>query len=96
MPITIVPAETTMITPSVTITYQATIILSEVEARALDAICSYGTEDFIKKFYQHFGTSYLKNHEAGVHSLFNTIRQTMPPQLSVIDTARKLVQGIRR
>jgi hypothetical protein len=57
-----------------TITGHITIRLSEEEAGALDALVGYGAEEFLKAFYQHLGQAYLKPHESGLKSLFESVR----------------------
>lgn len=57
-----------------TISARITIELSEDEAYALDAIVGYGADSFLKVFYEHMGEHYLKPHEAGLRSLFESVR----------------------
>lgn len=59
-------------TPTVTVT--ATLTLDLAEIAALDALAGYGTDEFLKVFYAKLGEAYLKPHEAGLRSLFDTIR----------------------
>jgi hypothetical protein len=65
------------------------IKLTEAEMRALDALAGYGFKAFIEWFYKDMGTAYMKPHEAGLESLFNTIRSELPPILSRLDAAKK-------
>ena len=67
---------------------QIKLDLSEVEARALGAIACYGSEEFIKVFYEYMGKAYLQKHEDGVHSLFATIRDELPQHLDKMDKVR--------
>ena len=53
--------------------------LSMSEVQALAAIAGYGTKSFLDVFYTHMGKHYLKPHEAGLRSLFETIREELPP-----------------
>lgn len=57
-----------------TIKAEITLVLHEEEAAALDAIAGYGTDAFLKVFYAHLGVAYLKPHEAGLRSLFDSVR----------------------
>jgi hypothetical protein len=66
-----------------------TLELDEEEARALDALIGYGNDQFIKVFYEHMGTAYLKPHEKGLRTLFDCIRDVIPCTLARIDSARK-------
>lgn len=51
-----------------------TIELSEQEAAALDALVGYGSAQFLAAFYKHLGEAYLKPYEAGLLSLFDSVR----------------------
>lgn len=53
---------------------EVSVVLSDAEIGALDALAGYGTDAFLKVFYEHMGQSYLKPHEAGLRSLFDTVR----------------------
>lgn len=77
-------------TASANIELSLTVTLTESEVRALDAIMGYGTEAFLQTFYEDLGTSYLKRNEAGVHSLFNTLRPQCQMAITRIDSARKV------
>lgn len=65
-----------------------TFEVNESEARALDALVGYGTDEFLAFFYEHLGTHYMKPHEAGLRSLFESIKESVPPYLSRADRAR--------
>lgn len=52
--------------------------LNESEVRALDALAGYGIKPFLEVFYAHMGQHYLKPHEAGLRSLFETIQSELP------------------
>jgi hypothetical protein len=82
------------IVQNASVTISLTFTVSETEARALDALVGYGTDDFLKVFYEHLGTHYMKPHEAGLRSLFESIRDSVPSYLSRADRARKaFVEG---
>ncbi len=68
---------------------RATIELSEVEMRALEALIGYGVQPFLDVFYQHMGNHYLRPHEAGIRSLFKTIGSDIPDVLRRADAARQ-------
>ena len=72
-----------------------TITLSEVEARALVEMTTYGHEPFLKGFYTKLGKSYLQPYEAGIISLFSTIKKELPPHLSRVDDAKKAFCGVK-
>lgn len=68
---------------------RATIELSEVEMRALEALIGYGVQPFLDVFYQHMGKHYLRPHEAGIRSLFKAIGSDIPDVLRRADAARQ-------
>jgi hypothetical protein len=69
------------------------IELTEAEARALYNIVGYGPKPFLTWFYTHLGVSYLKPHEAGLISLFDTVRGEIPRHLSMADEARQRLRS---
>lgn len=60
---------------------KATMVLSEVELRALDALVGYGIEPFLKVFYEKLGKHYLQPHEEGLRALFKNIATVTPGPL---------------
>jgi hypothetical protein len=80
-----------LITSKPTVTVEATIRLNEQEIAALDALAGYGTEAFLKVFYEKLGQSYLKPHEDGLRSVFETVRKYAGPALSRAYRARKIL-----
>lgn len=66
--------------------------LSEVEARALDAICGYGADRFVEWFYKNLGKHYLKPHEDGMRSLFDTVNNQLRFRFHDIDEIRKAIK----
>jgi len=68
--------------------------LEEGEARALEAICGYGPDAFVKWFYKNLGEHYLKPHEDAMRSLFATVRAELPKHLSKLDKARKFFKDL--
>lgn len=63
--------------------------LTMEEVRALDALAGYGFKAFIEVFYKHMGKTYLQPHEAGLRSLFETIRSDLSPIMTRHDAAKK-------
>lgn len=53
---------------------EVTLVLSEDEAKALDALVGYGHKNFLEVFYAHLGKAYLQPHERGLKSLFESVR----------------------
>ena len=64
--------------------------LSEAEARALEALAGYGSDAFLKVFYEHMGKAYLEPHEHGLRSLFEGIKENLPAICSRMDQAKKV------
>ncbi len=63
--------------------------LNEAEIRALDALVGYGDKAFLKVFYEQMGRTYLQPHEAGLISLFDTVRSNLRCILRRHDAALK-------
>lgn len=69
--------------------------LNEAEVRALEALAGYGSKGFLEVFYKHMGEAYLKPHEAGLISLFDSITTHLPPILRRANDARTaFVKGL--
>lgn len=68
-----------------------TLVLQEDEARALEAVCGYGPVIFKKWFYKTHGEHYLKPHEAGLVSLFKSVKEQLPLHLTKADKVRQLL-----
>lgn len=65
--------------------------LTEVEARALKELTVFGTEPFLKVFYEKLGKTSLQSHEKGIISLFETIKSELPKHLNKADKVRKIL-----
>lgn len=76
-----------------TLQVEVVLRLTEAEARALKEITGYGIDPFLKWFYEKLGTHYMKPHESGLRSLFETIKRELPPHLNKADRARKAFKG---
>jgi hypothetical protein len=70
--------------------------VNESEARALDALATYGDDAFIKVFYEKLGEAYMKEHEQGLRSFLKSIRESVPGYLSRMDEAREVFEGSAR
>jgi hypothetical protein len=73
----------------------ATMKFSEAELRALDALVGYGCDPFLKVFYEKLGKHYMQPHEAGLRTLFESVRETVPAILRRTDDARRVFTGER-
>lgn len=74
---------------------KAEIELTLDEARALEAITTYGAKSFLEGYYKQLGKSYLQPHEKGVKSLFETIKQSLPYKIHDADNIIKAVNNIK-
>ena len=77
--------------PKIELTLAFTV--TEIEARALDALAGYGDDAFIDAFYKHLGKAYMESHEAGLRTFLKSIREIVPGHLSRVDEARKIFEG---
>jgi hypothetical protein len=75
------------------VTMELTFTVTEMEARALDALVGYSDDAFLKVFYEHLGTHYMKPYEAGLRSLFKSIRESVPEYLTRANKARLAFKG---
>ncbi len=79
------------------VTVEVTLQLTEGELGALDALAGYGTDGFLKTFYEKMGEAYLKPHEKHLRSLFEKVREVAPSALrqakdmrqALLDAAKK-------
>lgn len=76
---------------NIVIEFSVVLTLQEDEVNALDALVGYGTQSFLDVFYEKMGRAYLEQHEAGLRSLFDSIRSQVVPAIGQIDTARKAI-----
>lgn len=70
---------------------RATITFNEIELRALEAMTGYGVEPFLKVFYEKLGKHYMRPHEAGLRSIFQTINPPVHEAIGKVDRVRKLL-----
>jgi hypothetical protein len=75
---------------SSTVKLSVTLVLTEEEAIALNEMTKYGIDSFLKGYYKYLGKHYMKPHEKGMRSLFNTIDKELPSHLRRISDARKI------
>lgn len=71
----------------------ATMRFSESELRALDALVGYGIDPFLTAFYEKMGKTYMQPHEAGLRTLFESIRSIVPGILSRTEDAKRVFSG---
>lgn len=80
-------------TPKPTLKMSITIEISEEEARAINEMTCYGTDQFIKAFYENLGKSYMEKHERGLRSFLDSARAQIGGIVSQITEARKIFTG---
>lgn len=71
-----------------TLKAEVVMVLTEAEAGALDALVGYGFEPFKKVFFKELGEAYMKPYEAGLKSLFESIRTGDASVSGILDRAR--------
>lgn len=71
----------------------ALIEVNEAELGALHDLVGYGTDAFLKVFYEKLGQSYMQKHEAGLRSLFERIKAEAPAILDRVNDARDVFDG---
>lgn len=64
--------------------------INESEAWALDALVGYNFDSFVKVFKENLGESYLRGHEEGLKTFFESIRQLVPLILSDFKEAKEI------
>ncbi len=79
---------------SVQVKFNIKLDLNINEARALEAIAGYGTDAFLKVFYEKLGKAYLGPFEEDARSLFKKITADLPPEIKKIDEAAKAIAGV--
>lgn len=67
------------------------VTLTEEEARALEAVCGYGPQQFLSVFYKYMGRSYLQPHEEGFISLCEGVTDKLKPLFTQIEKAKNLL-----
>ena len=76
----------------VEVNFSVNFELTVTEAKALIAITEYGLDAFLKVFYENLGKSSLQPFEFGVKSLFHSIREVLPKEVSKIDKANLAIK----
>lgn len=74
---------------------QVTFVVTEDEARALDALAGYGDQSAIDAFYAGCGKHYMQPYEAGLRSFLSTIRQVVTPALNEADQLRSQLKALK-
>lgn len=77
------------ILPSVEVTVTTTLVLTEAELGALDALVGYGADPFLKVFYEHMGKHYMAPYEHGLRALFANVKARSGTILSAAEKARE-------
>jgi len=76
---------------------KVTIDLTIEEAKALNMITTYSAESFIEGYKKHLGAYYMRGHEVGIISLFETIRDSLPKEIDKANNVlSKVSEAIRK
>lgn len=81
------------ITEKPSINLEINITLTEPEIMALCALTEYGTDSFIKMFYDKLGKCALVPHENGLRSFLETVKKEFPKSIRSIREARDVFSG---
>jgi hypothetical protein len=71
--------------------FSITFTLTKGEAMALEAIAGYGSDEFLKVFYEKLGKAYLQPNENAMRNLFHRIRTELPAEIEKISKAQTLI-----
>lgn len=63
--------------------------LTVAEAAALNMMTTYGIVEFLKGYKEKLGRTYIEPHEQGLTDLFKTVKETLPSQLTKIETFQR-------
>jgi hypothetical protein len=85
---------TAKVESGITIDIKVKLTLTFEEARALEAMTVYGHKSFLEGYYKQLGKSYMQPHEKGLISLFETIKQNLPPELKKVDSIIKHINDL--
>lgn len=77
------------------ITAEVLMVLTEAEARALDALIGYSADEFLKVFLEKMGKAYMEPHVDGFRSLCQS-RGQLSAQLSLITDIQHVAAGHKR
>jgi hypothetical protein len=72
--------------------FKTRLDLNESESRALDALAGYGTDSFLKIFYEKMGRHYLEPYEDGLRSLFEKISNELRPEIRNITKMQRQIK----
>lgn len=73
-----------------TVSFSVKIELTENEAKALDALAGYGTDEFLQCFYKGLGKAYLEPFEKDLIALFAKIKELQAPIANINEARKKL------
>ncbi|MEE8289739.1 MAG: hypothetical protein V3R25_10045 [Nitrosomonadaceae bacterium] len=80
---------------TLTMSSTVTLELSGVEAAALNEMTGYGIESFLDGYKRQLGEHYIRPHEAGLRSLFETIGANLPREIRKIEVFNKAMLKAR-
>ena len=73
---------------------EITLRITYDEAKALQALATYGVDPFIQSFFKVMGRAYLEPHQKGLRSLLSTV-SALGPITDRFEQARDVMSGQR-
>jgi hypothetical protein len=74
------------------VNFEAVLHLTEPEVRAMDALVGYGIDSFLQVFYEKLGKAYMRDHEGGLRTFFESIEKQIRPQLHRMDEVQRVLK----
>jgi hypothetical protein len=74
------------------VNFEAVLHLTEPEIRAMDALVGYGIDAFLQVFYEKLGKAYMRDHEGGLRTFFESIEKQVRPELYRMDEVQKVIK----
>lgn len=73
------------------VNFDAVLHLTEPEIRAMDAMVGYGIDAFLQVFYEKLGKAYMRDHEGGLRTFFESIEKQIRPELHRMDAIKAML-----
>jgi hypothetical protein len=74
------------------VNFEAVLHLTEPEVRAMDALVGYGIDSFLQVFYEKLGKAYMRDHEGGLRTFFESIEKQIRPELHRMDEVQRVLK----
>lgn len=79
---------------TIKVIFELNLKLDEKEAKALEAMISYGFDNFKNAFYDKLGSWYMQPYEDGLRSIFYSIDNQIRPQLAQLEKIKESCQHV--